>query len=318
MATVSDLEGLVVLTLTGPGTERKFWVRGEEIEAVSTEVPHESLLDQARRDGLIDTRQEAALRPVRLAAPSGVVRALTERGLVQAQEVAPLLGRHADAVAVAALGEAEVGYEIRRENQLPVEPLPEPRPLAPLLAEALRKGSLVDAASLRDLGAARVLPGPAFDARERFGLNERERRMLRLVDGTRNVEELLEEPGGWPEWALRAWGWWKSLQLVIVEPVPPLVAADLPENLARLTSKLAEAEESDYFAILGVSRQATRHEVQQAFHQLVEEFGPMHFDGHSDARVRRSAEKLREVLSEAAQVLSDDRLRAEYARNLLD
>jgi hypothetical protein len=318
LATVADLDALVVLTLSGPGTQRTLWLRGEELEAASTGVPHESFLDQARKDGLIDSRQELSLRSLRFGPLSGLVQALLGKGLLRVEEVPPLVERHTEAIVLAALGDAEALYDVRREEQLPIEALSEPRPIAPLLAEALRRTAPTDEVILRDLSLVRVLPGAVFESRERFGLTERERRVLRSVDGTRQVKTLLEEGGGPPEWLLRALGWWIPLHVVALEEATPPVVATPPGSLTRLTAKLAEAEEADYFAILGVSRQATRDEIQKAFSQLAEEFGPLHFDQHPDVRVRRNAQKLREVLSEAAQVLSDDRLRAEYSRNLLD
>jgi hypothetical protein len=42
------------------------------------------------------------------------------------------------------------------------------------------------------------------------------------------------------------------------------------------------------------------------------------YAGHPDQQILRRAQSVHEALSEAALVLRDDRLRAQYARNLVD
>jgi curved DNA-binding protein CbpA len=70
--------------------------------------------------------------------------------------------------------------------------------------------------------------------------------------------------------------------------------------------------------VLGLSRSAGAPEVERAFRALSEEFHPLRYVGHPDARWRVRAEALQGVLKEAALALADDRLRAEYARNLTE
>jgi hypothetical protein len=163
-----------------------------------------------------------------------------------------------------------------------------------------------------------VLPLPPFESREHFSLTDRERRLSRQLDGERTVEALVEESGKGADWTLRALGAWLRLGWVQLRAPEAEVTQGDRASAARLSAKWVEAEEADYFAILGLSRQADRSQVQQAFEQLAREFNPLHFGTHPDPQIRSRAEQLRALLQEAAQVLSDDRLRAEYARNLLD
>ena len=102
-------------------------------------------------------------------------------------------------------------------------------------------------------------------------------------------------------------------------PAPrPQKEVNLGRQVERLTSKWAEAADADYFGVLGLPRSAGREEVARAFQQLASEFDPVRFAGHPDAAIRLTAQRLAELLSEAATALADDRLRADYARNLAD
>jgi len=58
--------------------------------------------------------------------------------------------------------------------------------------------------------------------------------------------------------------------------------------------------------------------VKRAYAQLSEEFHPLRFAGHPDPALQQRAHQIRSLLAEAARALGDDRLRQEYARNLLD
>jgi DnaJ-class molecular chaperone len=70
--------------------------------------------------------------------------------------------------------------------------------------------------------------------------------------------------------------------------------------------------------VLGLGRSAGREDVERAFQHLAAEFHPLRFAGHPDSSLQRRAEEIQVVLTEAAHILQDDRLRAEYARNLVD
>jgi DnaJ-class molecular chaperone len=89
-------------------------------------------------------------------------------------------------------------------------------------------------------------------------------------------------------------------------------------ELARLHEKWASAEEADYFTVLGVPRTAGTEEVQRAHARLAAEFDPLRYAGHPDPEVPARAARLQILLDEAAQALTDERLRMAYARSLVD
>jgi preprotein translocase subunit Sec63 len=89
-------------------------------------------------------------------------------------------------------------------------------------------------------------------------------------------------------------------------------------DLARVREKLEQVRRSDYFTILGVGRLCTPHEVRQAAGRLAEEFDPRRYEGLREEGLPDRLEEILRVVSDAREILADDRLRAEYLRGLGD
>ncbi len=328
-----DLRGLarVVLALSRSGAEarlelrssdalRTLWFHRGAIVGATSSLVHESLLERARRDGLIDAEQERELRLLRAAASGELVRVLRARGYVRDTEAVPLVQRFTEQVALEALSEPQCLYRIAREPMPDSEAVATaPRSALQLLTEALRRALSAEAA-LELLGGVDAIPLVADPAELRaLGLSERERRLLEAADGESTVEELLLESGLRQEVGAKvlAAAWLLQLLEVKAGAAPrPLPTPEL--DVRRLDAKYREIQESDYFSILGLSRSAGTDEVQRAFHSLSSEFNPLRFVGHSDPSLALRAREVSDVLAEAAQALQDDRLRENYARSLTD
>jgi hypothetical protein len=232
--------------------------------------------------------------------------------------VVPLVQRHTEQIALEAFSEPRSLYRLSPAGPpADVAAAAGPRPAVQVVAEAVRAALQVDEV---ELGAIPVLASSELDPRQ-LGFSDRERRLLQSIDGEASLEVLLLGSGLRQETALRAMAVARVLGLITLRPADrtqtPLRQA--PElDLKRLDAKFEEIQESDYFAILGLPRTAGGEEVERAFLQLASEFHPLKFAGHPDHSVHRRAEVIQSLLSEAAQALQDDRLRSEYARNLLD
>ena len=311
----------VKLELGTPDGLRTLWLsRGMLVAAESTGAG-ESLIERARKDGLIDARQEAELRMLRPASGKEVLDVLRSRGFLRAAETAPLVQRYVEQVALDGLSEGNVGYRVSEEAIGPeVLSLEAPRPLLPLLAEALRRG-LAPEALLELLGGGEAVPvsrESSLDLRT-LGFTEKERRLLGYVDGQATVEELSMVAGVKPDAAFRALLVARYLGLVEVRaPAPGQAVMDPELDVKRLVAKFEEVQEADYFTILGLGRSAGTDEVQRSFERLAREFDPIRFSGHPDARLQQQAQVVFRLLEEAARALEDDRRRTEYARHLLD
>jgi hypothetical protein len=301
---------------------RVLWLRDGSLVGAASSAQGESLVDRARADGLIDARQEAELRLVRSATTGTLLEALRGRGYVREAEAVPLVQRYTEQVFLDALAEASTLY------RLVPEPAPHEvalaaatRPPLHLLAEGLRNTltseSLLDAAgSLR----ASVARGDAHVDPADFGLPARELQLLQSVDGERTLESLLLSAGLPQDGALKALAVARTLGLITLHPPSADAKGDLPPELDvhRLEAKFEEIQDADYFTVLGLARSAGSEEVKRAYALLAAEFHPLRFAGHPDPALQHRAQQIRAVLSEAARALGDDRLRGEYARNLLD
>ena len=85
-----------------------------------------------------------------------------------------------------------------------------------------------------------------------------------------------------------------------------------------MAEKYNQVVAGDYFQMLGLRRDATAYEVRESYDKLAREFHPDRFLGLSDTTLFNRLTEIGRALAEAADVLADDSVREEYARNLLD
>ena len=85
---------------------------------------------------------------------------------------------------------------------------------------------------------------------------------------------------------------------------------------ARVEALLPLVDEGDYFAVLGLPRDATVADVQRAWRAARQELEPSVVEPALGEGLRESVAALRRVLDEALRVLSDDRVRDEYRAHL--
>jgi hypothetical protein len=99
-------------------------------------------------------------------------------------------------------------------------------------------------------------------------------------------------------------------------PGPPAAHASTQDERTRVGALHALAQHSDYFGFLGVDRSASRPEIFAAVARLQREIRDR--DLHPDVALATGRERavISEVLSEAARILGDDRLRARYREAL--
>lgn len=321
VSTLVAAQADVRLELGVRGGTRTLWFKKGALHGAESSFDHESLIDRARRDGLIDARQEGDLRLMRTATGSEQLEAMKARGYLREIETVPLLQRATEAVALEAFSEDTTQYRLSDEPPgVSVLLVAVPRSTLPLLAEALRRAVPVDAL-LETLGGAEavcVATDNDVDLRA-MGFTDKERKMLSWVDGEASVEDLTLAAGLKQETSFRALVVAKLLGVIEVKPPEkpaPAISGDL--DVRRLDAKYDEVQDADYFSILGLTRAASGDDVQRAFRRLSEEFDPIKYTGHPDASLQQRAQVVSTLIEEAARALEDERRRAEYARHLLD
>ncbi|MDP3151256.1 MAG: hypothetical protein Q8N23_01215 [Archangium sp.] len=310
------------LELGVSGGTRNLWFKRGQIIAAESSLEQEGLISRARRDGLIDARQDSELRMLKGATPREQLEALKARGFIRDIESVPLVQRYTEQVALDAFTEEKTLYRVVEEVPRPEVLLATvPRPTLPMLAESLRRAVAPDI-MLERLGGGEAVPvatDSELDLRA-LGFSERERKMLTWVDGEATIEDLSLASGLKPDLAFRALLVAQLLGIIEVRPgqKKKTEPGSGQLDLHRLEAKYDEVQDADYFTILGLSRAAGTEDVRRAFQRLTQEFDPLRFSGHPDPSIQQRAQVVANLLEEAARALEDDRRRVEYARHLLD
>jgi preprotein translocase subunit Sec63 len=85
---------------------------------------------------------------------------------------------------------------------------------------------------------------------------------------------------------------------------------------SRIAARRALVDEGDYFALLGVSRNATSYDVRRAYTELREELDPTRVLTPATADLRDDVDAILFVIDEAYEILADDLRRERYRRAL--
>jgi hypothetical protein len=92
--------------------------------------------------------------------------------------------------------------------------------------------------------------------------------------------------------------------------------ADRAVDRERVRAKRAQLDDADYFAILGVERDATPHEIARAHDRLAAEFAPGRFPPELRDELAADLALIAATLDEARRVLADDAVRTAYRSHL--
>ena len=98
---------------------------------------------------------------------------------------------------------------------------------------------------------------------------------------------------------------------------PPVDALDEDAIRERVRARLALVDEADYFALLGVSPDATGYEVRRAFLELRRAFDPQRVLTPQIVDLAADVRKIVSVLEEAYEILRDNARRERYRRAIL-
>jgi hypothetical protein len=85
---------------------------------------------------------------------------------------------------------------------------------------------------------------------------------------------------------------------------------------ARLLARYAPVERGDYFAVLGVGRDANASELRRAHERIIREIAPDAIEPQLAREMATQIDAIRAVAAEALRVLGDERLRPRYLSHL--
>ncbi len=95
-------------------------------------------------------------------------------------------------------------------------------------------------------------------------------------------------------------------------------ASDNSMKSKQVEQKYAQVCEGDYFTLLEISQEATVEEIARAYATLSQDYDPDTLSSDLKVKYKMQLEEIREVLSEARKVLSDETLRNAYREAMND
>jgi hypothetical protein len=343
----AGFSGTITLS-RGDGDKTLFFDDGEPVGARSS-FAHDRLVDLLLREGSITRDAHQRLREL----PDGGRRAglqLVERGVLKSSELFVTLRHHVDEIWYSCFAWERGLFRLGRE-----QPAPEDRvrmgahPLALVLEGVRRKYSLERL--VEQVGPAETVLTPTGSfvrALDECALTPAERAVAELIDGDRALAQLMLSTGTpLPEVAVYAVAWvlvaagaarldgeddeaddGLSLTATLVTARPPTERRTRPRPVERdrdadrvvdrdrVLAKRAQVEDGDYFAVLGLHRDASAHEVARAFERLKREFALERYAEPLQQELADALGEISDVLDEAHRVLADDGLRKSYRDHL--
>jgi hypothetical protein len=256
---------------------------------------------------------------------------LVDFGYLKRRELLPAVRRHVEDIIYSLFGWDRGHYHITREDTASAERIRLSRHPASLILEGVRRK--LDRTTLEQLlgPASTVIEVPD---RERIGailntadLATEERSALAAFDGQADLAQVARAVGSDLVDVLPfAWGLVvlglataRRAEAEVEEASTALVGeTDLAIDRERVRARWQLVTEADYFALLGVRRDATGFEIRRAYQAARRDFAADCFPSDLRRERARELEDIASVLDEAFRVLRDDRLRQTYLSNLIE
>ena len=324
------------LTVRREGVEKAVvFERGAPILAGSN-LPADRMGDMLVRQGRLSPEQQTRSVEILRATGRRLGVVLVESGFIKAGELGPLVRRHFEEI-IYSLFAWESGEWVLSPDRPEKEEnvLLNGHPAA-LIVEGIRRKFSVARLRAR-VGGGQVILRVTNEAGlssllAEMALTDDERRLVGLFDGVRVLDEVAARAGA-DEGTLLAVTWALLLlrRLGPVSDAAPTAGAtgrdaagagegaarDREIDRARILARYALVREGDYFQVLGVSRQASAHEIRRAHQALLREFGRQALSPELALDLAGPLQAIRTVIDEGARVLGDPRHRQRYQSQLL-
>jgi hypothetical protein len=256
---------------------------------------------------------------------------LVDFGYLKRRELLPAVRRHVEDVLYSLFGWDHGIYRITEETSASAERIRLSRHPASLVLEGIRRK--LDRTTLEKLVGP---PSTVVEVpdRERLGavinagdLAGEERAALAAFDGQSDLSQVARATGSDVADVLPlAWGLCvlglataRRTETEVPEESTALVGeTDLAIDRERVRARWSLVTEADYFALLGVRRDATGFEIRRAYQAARRDFAADCFPQDLRRELARELDEIASVLDEAFRVLRDDRLRLTYLANLIE
>ena len=256
---------------------------------------------------------------------------LVDFGYLKRRELLPAVRRHVEDIIYSLFGWDRGVYHVTVEDVPSAERIRLSRHPASLILEGIRRK--LDRTSLEKLVGSSATVIELGD-RERLGgiinlgdLSTEERAALAAFDGQADLSQVARTAGVDVAdvlpiaWGLCALGLAtaRRTETEVPDESGALVGeTDLAIDRERVRARWQLVTEADYFALLGVRRDATAFEIRRAYQGARRDFAADCFPSDLRRELAQELEDIAHVLDEAFRVLRDDRLRGTYLHNLVE
>lgn len=283
------------------------------------------------REGKITASQYERCQAVVAESGRRMGEILVDFGYLKRRELLPAVRRHVEDIVYSLFGWDRGTYHIVIDETPSAERIRLSRHPAALILEGVRRK--LDRSSLERLigSPSTVIEVPD---RERLGgiinlgdLAPEERGALAAFDASSDLTTVARAAGVDVADVLPlAWGLCvlglataRRTDTEIPDESSALVGeTDLAIDRERVRARWQLVSEADYFALLGVRRDATAFEIRRAYQAARRDFAQDSFPTDLRRELARELDDISHVLDEAFRVLRDDRLRLTYLSNLVD
>jgi hypothetical protein len=304
--------------------------RGRPVFASSNE-PRDRMGELLLREGKITASQYERCQVVVAESGRRMGEILVDFGYLKRRELLPAVRRHVEDIVYSLFAWERGSYAVMLDAEPCAERIRLSRHAASLILEGIRRK--LDRTTLERLIGSTSTVIEVRD-RERLGgivhlgdLAAEERAALAAFDGQADLAQVARTSSvDIADVLPLAWG-----LCVLGLAVARRTDADQPDESAALVGETDLAidrervrarwqlvTDADYFALLGVRRDATGFEIRRAYQSSRRDFAADCFPTDLRRELARELDDIAHVLDEAFRVLRDDRLRQAYLANLVD
>jgi len=307
-----------------------YFDRGRPVFASSNE-PRDRMGELLLREGKITASQYDRCQAVVIASGRRMGEILVDLGYLKRRELLPAVRRHVEDIVYSLFGWERGTYHVTFDPQPSAERIRLSRHPAALILEGIRRK--LDRTTLERLIGPMSTVIEVRD-RERLGgivhmgdLSAEERGALAAFDGQADLAQVARVAGVDIADVLPfAWGLCvlglataRRADTEVPDDSTALVGeTDLAIDRERVRARWQLVTDADYFALLGVRRDATGFEIRRAYQSARRDFAADCFPSDLRRELARELDDIAHVLDEAFRVLRDDHLRQTYLANLID
>lgn len=302
---------------------KNIWFADGEPVFAQSNVTGDRLVDRLLRRGVLTRAQYETARRLAAKAPRRAGQLLVEAGFLKPRELHAMLREQLARMIESTFAWTDGEYALAPGDAIDESVLLD-YPVELLVVQGLRDALEVPLLSAK-LGPRtrcprRVDGQRAQDVGDRLRLSDELVDVVEELDGSRSIAQCIAVPGRDEQEVLAL-----LLGLSIVGAIELLEPGELdggedPVALdeQRLQERLALVRRADYFAVLGVPRDASKSEIRQAFRELEETFSDQSLETEVLRDRSLDVAELRFALQEAVHILLDDALRSAYLAHLGD